>query len=356
MLLAVAAAAGAAWLGHARTASTAQARDALAAAVALGPRVEVATVQQGPTTRTITLLGDTRPYLTATMFAKISGYLRSVAVDKGDVVHAGQVLAVIESAETDSLYDSAVADMENKTRLAERARRLLATGFDAPQTAEQAETDLRMAQQTVRNLATMRSYEQIRAPFDGVITARFADPGALLQGATTNQASSLPVLVLSDTSRLRVATYVEQGDAPAVHVGNTVVVADAANPDRQVQARISRTAGTLDPRTRTLLVEIDVDNRDGFLLPGAFAYVSLTVPLPGLPQIPVAGLLQRGGLTAAAVVGDDGAVRFRPIKVAATDGTMISVANGLSPGEKVALNVPNDVTDGVRIRTVLAAR
>jgi RND family efflux transporter MFP subunit len=356
LALAVAAAAGAAWLADARTRGTAQARATLAAELALGPRVEVATVQPGPTTRTITLLGDARPYMTTTIFAKIPGYLRSVKVDKGDVVHAGDVLAEIDSAETDSLYASALADMENKTKLADRGRRLLATGNESVQAEEQSETDLRIAQQNVRNLATMRSYEQLRAPFDGVITARFADPGALLQGATTNQSSSLPVLAISDTSRLRIGAYIEQGDVPSVHVGDAVVVSDAANPDRQVTARISRNAGMLDPRTRTLMVEIDVDNRAGFLLPGAFAYVAVQVPRAGLPQIPVAALVQRGGTSAVAVVGDDGVVRFRPVKVASTDGLMISVAEGLAPGERVALNVPNDVTDGVRIRPLLASR
>jgi RND family efflux transporter MFP subunit len=344
------------YFGRLRTVEVAHARSTLLQEAQLGPRVEVATVAAGPTTRDITLLGDARPWVTATIFAKVSGYLRTVNVDKGDLVHTGQVVAEIDSAETDSQYASAVADLENRQKLVVRARNLLATGNIAPQAAELAETSLRMGQEAVRNLAAMRSYETLRAPFDGTVTARFADPGALLQGATTNQASSLPVLAITDTSRLRVGAYVEQRDVAAVHVGDVAEVADSSNPDRRVTARLSRTVGTLDPRTRTLYVEIDVDNRDGFLLPGSFAYVTLKVPVASQPQIPVSALLQRGGTAMVALPDADGVVHLRPVKVASTDGVMINIAEGVVPGERVAINVPNEVTDGARIRVVVATR
>jgi RND family efflux transporter MFP subunit len=352
VLVVAGAVAAAVWLGHGRTVAVAQARIAMQQEADLGPRVELATVTVGPASRNIVLLGDTKAYLTTTMFAKIAGYVRKVNVDKGDLVHTGQVLVEIESVETDSQYSAAVADMNNKQKLAVRARSLLATSNMSVQATEQAETDLRVAQETVNNLTAMRSYETLRAPFDGTITGRFADPGALLQGATTNQASSLPVLTISDVSRLRVGAYVEQRDAAAVHIGDVADVADASNPDRHVAARLSRTAGSLDPRTRTLYVEMDVDNRDGFLLPGSFAQVTLKVPQTSLPQIPVAALLQRGGATAVALTGADGVVHLRPVKVASTDGVMINVAAGVSPGERVALNVPNEVIEGTHIRPV----
>ena len=216
-----------------RTVEVAHARTALLQEAARGPRVEMAAVTAGPASRDITLLGDAKPWVTSTIFAKISGYLKTVDVDKGDAVRAGQVMAEIESAETDSQYAAAVADMENKQRLAARARSLLATGNISHEAAELADTNVRMAQETVRNLATMRSYETLRAPFDGTVTARFADPGALLQGATTNQASSLPVLAITDTSRLRIGAYVEQRDVASVHIGDAAEVVDASDPDRR---------------------------------------------------------------------------------------------------------------------------
>jgi membrane fusion protein (multidrug efflux system) len=328
------------------------ARGAMEAEVVRGPRVEVATVSEGPKSRDIVLLGDARPYSTATLFAKVSGYIKTVNVDKGAQVRAGDVMAEIESAETDSQYASAQADLEYKTRLAMRARELLRTNNVSPQAAEQAEANLRMSQEQVKNLATMKSYEMIRAPFDGTVTGRFADPGALMQAALTNQASSLPVVTISDNSRLRIAAYVEQRDVTNVHIGDTAIVSDAADRERQVTAKISRTAGTLDPRTRTLYIEIDVDNKDGFLVPGSFAYVTLRIPIRSQPQIPVGALLQRGGASLVGIVGSQSEVRFRPIKIASTDGIMINVAEGVATGDRVAVNVPNEVTEGTHIRAV----
>ena len=171
-----------------------------------------------------------------------------------------------------------------------------------------------------------------------------------MQAATTNQASSLPVVQLADNSKLRIGAYVEQRDVTAVHVGDPVDVVDASNAERHRMAKISRTAGTLDPRTRTLFIEIDLDNADGFLVPGSFTYANLKVPLASYPQVPVAALNQRGGTSQVAVVGDDAMVKFRPVKVGNTDGTLINILEGVKPGEKVVLNVGNDVTDGIKVR------
>jgi len=334
----------------------ASARSAMEEDVRQGPRVEVVTVASGPTTRDVVLLGDAKPYASTTLFAKVSGYIKHIAVDKGDTVRAGEVLAEIESAEIDSQYSSAVADLVYKQRQAERARKLLRSGDVAAQAADLAEAALRMAEETVNNLATMRSYELIRAPFDGTVTGRFADPGALLQSATTNQASSLPLLTISDNTRLRIGVYVEQRDAALLHVGDAADVSDATNPDRRVSAKISRTAGMLDPRTRTLYVEIDVDNGDGFLVPGSFANVVLHLPIPSLPQIPVGALLIRNGNPLVASVAADGAIRLRPVKVASSDGITINVAEGVTPGDRLAIHLPDELADGAHIRPVLASR
>jgi membrane fusion protein, multidrug efflux system len=338
------------------TQAVAAARQTMAAEASRGLLVQVATVKNGPAFREIRLLGDAKAFTSATIFAKISGYLRTVAVDKGDQVHAGQVLAEIDSAELDSQYEGAVADLDYKARLAARTRELRRTGDTPVQSQEQADSTLRMAEETVRNLATMRSYQEIRAPFDGTITARFADPGALMQAATTNQSSSLPLLVIADNSKLRVGIYVEQRDAAAVHVGDNADIIDAANPDRHIKAKISRSASTLDPRTRTLFMEVDVDNRDGFLVAGSFVYVTLRVPVSSYPQVPVAALVDRGGNTLVATVAEDATVTFRPVKIVSTDGIVTNISEGLKAGDVVALNVPNEVTDGARVRPAPVGR
>ncbi len=330
-------------------------RQALAASVARGPRVQTVLVAQGPQERLITLLGDARAYQVATLYSKIGGYLKSISVDRGDMVAAGQLLAEIDSPETDNQYASAVSDLENKRRNAKRARDLAATGSKSLQAIEQAETDFRMAESRVAELATLKSYQQIKAPFAGRITARFIDPGALVQNSTSNQTSNQPVVTLADDRRLRINVYVEQRDVPFVKAGDLADVSDGADSTRVVRARIARTSGQLDPRTRTLFVEIEVDNEDRFLVPGSFAYVTLHVPVASYPQIPVAALTVRGSNTSVAVVDESGIVRFRPVKVAQTDGIRVSLSEGVKQGERVAINLPDEVADGSTVQPVATA-
>lgn len=339
-----------------RYADVAVARDALESLATKGPRVQVVVVSKSPEIRHVRLLGDARPYSTATLFSKVAGYLKTISVDKGDQVKTGQVLAEIDSAETDALYDAAVADLDNKRKLAARDRDLLTRGNVSQQSQQQSETNARMAEQSVRNLATLKSYELIRAPFDGTVTARYADPGAMMPAATTNQASSLPVVTLSDTSKLRIGVYVEQRDVPFIHIGDAVDVTDPTDGERTVRAQVSRTAGALDPKTRTLFIEIDVDNSQNFLVPGSFAYVTLHLQVKSSPQIPVSALMTRGDQNYVAGVGEDGIVKLRPVRVGGTDGDTVAITDGVQIGDRVAINIPAEITDGSRIQPILANR
>ncbi len=331
-------------------------REALAVEVARGPSVQVVPVTASPKERLITLLGDTRPWQSTTLYGKVAGYVKSIPVDRGDHVTAGQVVAEVASPETDRQYDSALADLTNKQKNGQRARDLMAHGAGSIQASDQADTDFRMSMQTVAQLAVMKTYEQLRAPFDGTVTARFVDPGALVQNSTTNQTSNQPVLTIADESRLRVDIYVAQRDVPFIHVGDTAEVTDAAAPDRKMRARIARTAEVLDQRTRTLAVELDLDNAEHRMIPGSFAYVTLHVPLQSYPEVPVAGLVVRGSNTFVADVDADSLVHLRPVKVASSDGIKASLADGVTVGGHIALNLPDDVGDGSRVRAVTVAR
>jgi membrane fusion protein, multidrug efflux system len=326
------------------------ARQAMAEGLAQGPAVQVANIIQGPKERLITLLGDTRPYQVATLYGKVGGYLKSISVDRGDHVKTGQVVAEVESAETDRQYDAAVSDLANKRKNAERENALVTRGWTSVQSADQANTAYHMAQANMEQLAVMKSYEVLRAPFDGTVTARFVDVGAMVQSSVTNQTSNQPVMTVADMSRLRVDVYVEQKDVPFVHVGDLADVADGANADRKVRARIARTSDQLDPRTRTLFVELDVDNSESFLVPGSFAYVTLHVPVQSYPEIPVAALIVRGTNTFIANLAGDNTVRLQSVKVATTDGMVVSLADGAHIGERVVLNLPDEVSDGSRVR------
>jgi RND family efflux transporter MFP subunit len=339
-----------------KDASLSAARQALAEGVARGPVVQVVQVTQGPKERLIQLLGDARPYQTATLYSKVSGYVTAIKVDRGDRVKAGDLLATVASVETDQQYQAALHDLENKTRKWARAKDLAGHGWTSRQAADQAETDYTMASANVAQIATMKSYEEIRAPFDGVVTARFVDVGVLVQNSTTNKTSNQPVVTISDERRLRVDVFVEQRDVPFVHVGDLADVADGANSDRKVTARIARTSNELDPRTRTLFVELDVDNTDQFLVPGSFAYVTLHIPMQSYPEIPVAGLIVRGTRTMIADLASDQTVHLRPVTVATTDGVHAALADGATVGQRVAINLPDEVGDGARVQTQSAGR
>jgi membrane fusion protein (multidrug efflux system) len=327
-------------------------RQALAEGMARGPVVQVVEVKQGPKERLIELLADTRPYQTATLYSKVSGYVTSITVDRGTRVKAGDLLATVASVETDQQYEASVRDLENKKRNWKRAQDLVAHGWTSHQAADQAETEYTMAMANVAQQATMKSYEEIRAAFDGVVTARFVDVGALVQNSTTNKTSNQPVVTISDESRLRVDVYVEQRDVPFVHVGDMANVTDGANADRKIQAVVARTSNELDPRTRTLFVELDVDNQDHFLVPGAFAYVTLHVPVQSYPEVPVAGLITRGTRTLIAGLGTDQIVHLQPVTVASTDGVKAMLAQGATVGQRVAINLPDEVGDGARVQPV----
>ncbi|HEX3972625.1 MAG TPA: efflux RND transporter periplasmic adaptor subunit [Stellaceae bacterium] len=352
----IAAAIVAGYVVHGRYADIAAARDTLDASAARGPVVQVVSVASSPSVRDIRLLGDARAYASATLFSKVSGYLKSISVDKGDKVKAGDKLAEISSAETDALYDAAVADLDNKRRLAQRDKDLLTRGNVAVQAAQTSDTNLRMAEQSVKNLATMKGYETIIAPFDGVVTARFADPGALVQSAATAQSSALPIVTLSDNSKLRITAYVEQRDVPYVHVGDAATITDASDRSRSVTTKIARTSGALDPKTRTLLIEMDVDNSQNFLVPGSFVYATLHLNVPSAPQIPVGALILRGNDNFVAAVDDNGVVSFRKVRIGDSDGANVSIVDGVKTGDKIAVNVPDAVGDGSHIQAALASK
>jgi membrane fusion protein (multidrug efflux system) len=339
-------------ISHNRDADFAGQRAARVVEAASGPRVPVVTVTQGPRQKDIALVGDVKAYQSATVFSKVNGYLKSIAVDRGDRVDAGQVLAEIDSAETDSQYVSAVADLDNKRKLASRDKEMASRGNVSTQTAETSDTNLRMAEANVKQLATLKSYEVLRAPFAGMITARLADPGQLIQNATGGQSNALPVLTMADSSRVRVAAYVEQRDVPYVKVGTEAEIADAANPDRKLPAKVSRSTGALDPKTRTLYIEMDVDNSSGTLVVGSFAQVVLHVPVQSLPQIPATALVVRSNNNFVAAVDDKAQVHFKPVRVASTSGAVIDIAEGVQPGDRLAISLPDDVGDGSQIQPI----
>jgi membrane fusion protein, multidrug efflux system len=317
-----------------------------------GPSVEIATAHKVAGSNTLRLIGEARPYQSAILYAKVSGYMRSISVDKGDFVHANQMLAVIESPETDKQYQAAVADAHNKELIANRAATLVKKEMISQQDADQAEADAAVSKANLEQIGTLKSYEELRAPFSGTVTARYSDPGALIQNAATSQTSALPLVEVSETTRLRIYVYVDQAHAPFVRNGDEVTILDQANPNLKVVARVTRTSGEIDPKTRTLLVEIDVDNPHNRILAGSFVQAELKVETPRYVEVPSDALIVRGTGTFVAVVTPDNTIKFTQVAVAEQTGETARLFSGLDEGERVARNIGERVADGGKVQSV----
>ncbi len=317
-----------------------------------GRRVHVISAARSPDVRTVVLIGEARPYATVTLYAKLSGYLREVKVDKGDRVTAGQVLAVIESPELDRQYDAAVADARFKRTDAERAKNLLPYNAISRQAAEAAEAAAQVSEATAASLNAQKRYETISAPFSATVTARFVDPGALVQAATASQTNAQPLLTLSETDRLRIYTYVDQKNASFVRRGTRAEISDRTKPEVKLSAAVSRISGQLDLNTRTLLTELDLDNRPGKILPGSFVQVSLSLHTPSYIEIPADALRIREEKPFVNVVSAENRTIFRPVTIAESDGTFVRVSAGLRAGEQVILHPGESLSEGEQVQPV----
>jgi membrane fusion protein, multidrug efflux system len=315
-----------------------------------GQPVRVVTAARAKEERQVVLSGEARPYASVTLYAKVSGYIQEIRVDKGDKVRADQILAVIDSPELTRQYDAAVADAKNKRLDAERALQLFNTGAVSSQSFHGSETTAEIAEKNAASFLAQKDYLTVRAPFSGTITARFVDPGALVQGATAAQTSALPVVTLSETNRLRIYVYPDQRIASLVQVGDRAEISDTARPDVKLTATVSRTSGELDLKTRTLLVEIDCDNRDGLILAGSFVQVTLSLRMPRQVEIPTQALIIRGNKTLVGIITPDNKVNLRPVEIYESDGKTARLSSGVQEGEKVALNLGHSVEDGQMVQ------
>ena len=319
-----------------------------------GPTVVTAQSVRGSASRKINLTGELRPYKATTLYSKVGGYLSKITVDVGDRVRAGQLIAEVQAPELESEYKSTVSEMENRERLAQRTRDLASKGFFSQQALDNANTDVRTTRGRVDTLRSQLGYRSLYAPFAGVVTGRYVDPGALITNAANNQSSSQPVVTISDPSRLRVSVYVEQVDARFIRPGLEAEIVDTANPMQRIKAKVSRVAGELDARTRTLLAEVDFDNRNGTFIAGSFVNVSLTVPQTSYIEVPAAALVVRERKNFAAVLEAGNRIKLTPIEIAGTDGMSVKIASGLGEGVPVVLSLPNTVPDGSKVNPASA--
>jgi RND family efflux transporter MFP subunit len=335
-----------------KSASVENSRADLALESKEGIKVRVAKVTNSPSVRTLRVTGEARPYAAVTLYAKVSGYLKRITVDKGDKVKEGELLAVIESPELERSYEAGAADARNKRSVAKRTEDLEKQGLVAPQDAEKADADAETAEANLAALRVQKEYQYLKAPISGTVTARYADPGALVQSAANSQSSALPLVSISENNTLRIYIYLDQKDAQFVHVGDSVIITLPERPSLEIHSVISRYTGEIDTRTRMLLAEVELDNKDGKILAGSYVQVKLTIKTPQTLLIPSDGIVLRGDKTFVAVAGADNTLKYRPIVVADNDGRTALVTSGLSEGETIVLGIGDGLSDGDKIQPI----
>lgn len=334
-----------------RVHSEAVQRAALEKLQALGMRISVTTVQTTPVQRTITLPGDVFGYDQTTLYAKVSGYIREVRVQRGQRVRQGEILATIESPEDVQDVLTATHDFGIAEINADRALRLAPSGVVTQQDRDNAVAAQRVARSSLARARAILAYTTLRAPFDGTVVARHVDPGALVPAATGSTTSAMPIVDIANVDDLRVFVYVAQDAAPFVRVGDDVTLWQDELPERRIEEKVSFSASGLDTRTRTMQVEIDLDNRPFGILPGTFVHVELRFDQPPSPQIPDAAIVFRDRKIQVCLISS-GRAHYVPVDLGYNDGANVRVLRGLRGGETVGLNVPVEVAEGDAVQPV----
>lgn len=239
-----------------------------------GPRVLVRPVIRAPRSRTLELPGTIHGFVETQIHAKISGYLKAIYVDKGDRVKRGQLLALLDSPELDHQMANARATYNFADVTDKRNQSLLRLAVLAPQQADQSHSQMLEAKENLDQLVSMQTYKEIRAPFDGIVTARYVDQGALIVQSTSPSTVTNPLLGLAVVTPVRVYASVPQSAVSFIRDGAPAAVSVIEYPERTFEGTITRHPRALDSDTRTMLVEVDLPNRDGALLPGMYAQLS----------------------------------------------------------------------------------
>lgn len=317
-------------------------------ALASVPSVQVLKPRRSDLARAVRLPATLSPLSQVTLYPKVSGYLKSVHVDKGDVVADGQLLAVIDVPELGERYQQAQSAFTIKKLTFERMQNVWNSNPDviAKQDVDVAEAAYLGAKHAVAQLDTELQYTKVHAPFAGMITARFVDAGALVQAATSSATQVIPLFTLMDISTLRVYANVSQEDVLLVRTGARASLKVDQLPDEEFRGRVTRFTGALDPSTRTMLVEVQIPNKERQLHPGMF--VTLTLYLEEHKDalaIPPAALVTAGPGPSVFVV-DQGKAKQVPITTGLDDGAWIEVVSGLSGEEEVILVGKSGLTDG----------
>jgi RND family efflux transporter MFP subunit len=324
--------------------------------------VQIVHPQHSAANQDLTIPGNVQAYVETPIYARTDGYLKKWYVDIGGRVKAGELLATIDSPEVDEQLHQAEAallqaqaNLELAKSTAARYQALLESGSVAQQDVDQSasaykagQANLNAANANVERLKDLQSFEQVTAPFSGVITTRNVDPGALISSGSGSSAVQLFRLAQIDV--LRVYVNVPEGYGPDMQPGVPAQLQIAEFPNRTFTGKVARNAGAIDPSSRTLLTEVQVENPKGELMPGSYAQVTFHLSSGSQPLvIPANALLFRSAGPEVAVVDANKAARLQKILVGRDFGTSLEIISGLKPEDSVIVNPPDSISDGIPV-------
>lgn len=334
--------------------------------------LETPKLQQNATE--IVLPGNMQAYTLAPIYARTTGYVKVWYHDIGTRVHKGDLLAVIETPELDQQLAAAKADLATAVSnaglaktTADRYNDLIGSSAVSQQDTDNAvsllqarNTEVASAAANVKRLEQLVSFERVVAPFDGVITARNIDTGQLIttDGSTTTAGagtvrSSREIFDISAIDTLRVFVNVPQMYAPDARKGVTATLTLPQYPGREFKGKLVRTSDSVDPATRTLLAEVDVDNRSGELLPGSYTQVHLNVSRAAMALIvPVSSVILAPDGLHVATVDENHRAHILLVTPGRDFGSTVEILSGLKEGQPVIFNPPDSLTEGEEVRVV----
>jgi len=341
-------------------------RETKAAGTPAPPSVNVVRPQRGDMTRSITLPGDLVGLYESALHAKVTGYLKSISVDKGDWVKQGQVLAEIEVPELEQKLHRARANLAVQRGTYERLQRVWNADHRlvAREDVDIAEGGFEQAKAQVEELEALVGYTHIVAPFDGVVTARYVDPGALIQasgqggsqaeGSAPAKGSNVPIVSVADIDTLRVYVYVPEEETSLVKRGAPATLRLREFPSREFDAQVTRFATALDLSTRTMLTEVDIDNPKHELYPGMYADVTLEIARHAATlKVPASAVGGSGKAQFVFVVRGERLAKL-PVTTGFTSEGWVEVASGLAGDESVVETITPALAEGENVRAVSA--
>jgi RND family efflux transporter MFP subunit len=332
------------------------------------PPVAVVTPKRGGETRDLVLPGNVEAFYSAAIHSQVMGYVQEWRKDIGAKVHQGDVLAVVDTPELDDRIAVAQSELAKaKANLA--LAKVTATRWDSlrhtaavsQQEADEKDSDalaqaaqVDAAQSNVDRLKAQKAFANIVAPFDGVVTVRNVDVGSLVRA--DGAADTPPLFTVADVHQMRIYVPVPESYVADLKDGTKATLEVPEYSGRSFDATIVTTSRAIDPKSRTLLVELLADNKDGLLQPGAFTRVHFQIPPdPNTYTVPASAMLYRDTEPRIATVGPDNRIVLKDVRIMRDLGTAVEIAGGVDEDERIVTNPPDSIGNGEEVRVMEAA-